>query len=707
MKRLLTFIVLIHAFVFSAIAATVEIDNICYNLNKTKYEAEVVFNSYHEYSGDIVIPETIVYDGTEYQVTSIREQAFFCCSTMSSITLPNSICSIGRSTFWGCHALSSVVIPEKVTVIEANLFADCQGLRHVVIPDSVTLIGNAAFNSCSSLDSLLLPDAIETIENWAFTGCRSLSHIVIPKSLKEVGKGNFADCSSLNSVLIQDLSAWCMINFADADANPLRTSGKLIINGEEIIDLVIPDDVTHIGSCAFWPCANLTSITIGEHVSSIGNSAFYGCSSLTSVVCYPRRVPHTGSYVFNFSNDALENCKLYVPSCALSEYQNTEPWKNFQDINCLDIPKHLLSYYVDDQLYKSLLLEEGEYITPEPPLEKEGYTFSGWSEIPETMPKHDVTVTGSFTLTSQKLLLDGVSYTLWVLLKTAEVSSATIGDNSSFSGHISIPAIVSKDGVDYNVTSIGDWAFKECNGLISISIPESVTLIGRAAFADCMLENIFMKNVNTQFCDNSFSQASYNHAMLYIPIDKWQEAVYQGCLWRFINIRETATAVDDLSSEQAYTMMDSESFRYVVYDSVNDVVKTISTYYNVDESNPNNCWQIVNLDGEYCIYNIGAKKYAQQAPDGTIHLTAIPTSYFMENGNSGIVINNNMQAQWNFVLNNKVSADQDITGIQSVTNYMSDADNKYYLSNGLRTTNPRKGVVIVKMKDGSTKKIIK
>ena len=707
MKRLLTFILLIHAFVFSAIAATVEIDNISYSLNKTTCEAEVVYNSYHVYAGDIVIPETVVYEGTEYQVTSIREQAFFCCASVSSITFPNSITTIGRSTFWGCHALNSVAIPEKVTIIEDNLFADCQGLRHVDIPDGVSHIGNSAFNSCVSLDSMLLPDAVEAIDDWAFSGCRNLSHIVIPKSLKEVGRGNFADCPSLNSVLIQDLSAWCAINFADAQANPLYTSGKLIIDGEEITDLVIPDDVTNIGSCAFWPCANLTSITIGEHVSSIGSYAFNRCSKLTSVVCYPRRVPRTGSYPFNFSNDALENCKLYVPGCALSEYQNTEPWKNFQEILCLDIPKHQLSYYIDDQLYKSFLLEEGEYITPEPPAEKEGYTFSGWSEIPETMPDHDVTVTGSFTLTSQKLLLDGVSYTLWVLSKTAELSSATISDISSFSGHISIPAIVSKDGVDYTVTTIGDWAFKECTGLTSVIIPESVVVIGRGAFTACMLENIFMKNVNTQFYENSFSQPSYNHAMLYIPLDKWQEAVYQGCMWRFINIRETATTVNDLSSEQAYTMMDSESFGYVVYDSVNDVIRIISAYYNVDESNPNNCWQIVNLNGEYCIYNIGAKKYAQQAADGTISLTAIPTSYYMEDGESGIVIDNNAQRQWNFVLNNKVSADQDITGIQLVTNSMSDTDNKYYLPNGLEVTNPQRGIVIVKLKDGSTKKIIR
>ena len=450
--RLFFFLVLAQFFTLSVMPITVEIEGICYKLNNKTGEAEVVSNTVHPYSGDIEIPETIDYEGTEYLVTSVGEQAFFCLSSVTSVTFPNSIRSIGHAAFWGCQALDSIALPEKVTVIADDLFADCEGLKRVVLPDSITYIGNSAFNCCFSLDSLFLPNTVETIEDWAFTECRSLSFIEIPTNLKYVGTGNFGGCSSMKSVIIKDLSAWCSINFGNngynwgtnPTANPLCNTGKLILDGEEITDLVIPDDVTSIGRYAFNPCGNFTSLTIGEHVSDIGYSAFRGCSKLTSVICLPRKVPHTSSTVFN--DDALENCTLYVPESAINEYMKAEPWCNFKEIVSLVIPKHSFSYYVDGQLYKTIVLEEGEYITPEPYLEKEGYTFSGWSEIPEVMPDHDVMVTGSFAVNqySVKFIVDGEVVSEQNLDYGAAIVAPEIAEKEghSFSGWSELPETV-------------------------------------------------------------------------------------------------------------------------------------------------------------------------------------------------------------------------------------------------------------------------
>ena len=708
-------------------AVTVEIDGIAYYINLKTGLTEVTSNPTHPYSGDIVIPEKIVYEETEYTVTGIGEKAFF-QKDITSVTFPKSITSIGASAFMYCQALDSIEIPERVTIIPTNVFASCQNLRHVKLPEGITSIGNSAFNSCYGLDSLILPNTVETIEDWAFAGCEHLSYVKIPQQLKTVGQGAFGSCPSLAYVDIPDLSSWAMITFNNYTANPLYYAKKLIVNGEEITDLVIPDDVTYIGGNAFRCCMNLTSVTIGDHVRSIGLGAFMECSNITSIIIgedvtsiarlvfyrctkvnsvtsYARKVPTTASDAFDAT--LLENATLYVAGSAFDNYYRSDPWKNFKEIIALEFPKHNLSYYLNDVLYKSYTLEEGEYITPEPAPEKEGYAFSGWSEIPERMPKHDVTITGSLTLMSQTFSQDGIHYQLWIKPQTAEVTGITIEDVSDFSGQIDIPSTLTVDEKTFDVTSIGDLSFHMCERLNAISIPASVTSIGEKAFEGCMLQNVFVENAYTQILDNSFSQATYNHAMLYIPKDKWMEAVYHGDFWRFINIRETVTNTSNLSDMQAYTMMDRNTFGYMVYDAANDRTAMMDAYYNVDENALNNCWQILKKDGNDYLYNIGAGKYATFNPDGQIELTEHPTNINLENGEEGVIIGNNPQKQWAFVLNNKVQAKDVVIDSVPTIDYVSDTDNQYYLINGMTATKDHKGLVIIKSTDGKVRKSVR
>lgn len=423
---------------------------------------------------------------------------------------------------------------------------------------------------------------------------------------------------------------------------------------------------------------------------------------MTSLTSLPRKVPSTTSN--SFDSAIKDQTILYVPSAALEAYSSKAPWSDFYDIVALNIPKHQLAYYVDDALYKSFTLEEGEYITPEPAPEKEGYTFSGWSEIPERMPKHDVTVTGSFTLTSEQLALDGIQYTLWVKEKTAEIVGFDVTDG--FTGQVSIPSTVTKDGTSFDVTRIGDSAFSKCENLTSVTIPESISFIGESAFSGCMLENIFVKNTATHLNERSFSPASYNHTMLYIPKDSWSRAVYHGDFWRFINIRETATSSVDLSSKQAYTLMRANTFNYIVYDAVNDTTAIRDTYYQVDENSENNCWQIIEEDGKNYLYNIGAKKFAQLNADGLLKLTSAPVAITIENGKNGIALGDDNQNQWIFVLNDKISVADINLGIESVTNGSSCAIDQYYSINGVKNKNPRTGLNIVRTKNGKTRKVI-
>ena len=128
-----------------AMADPVEIDGIWYNLVSKTKTAEVTKKPSGEYSGAIVIPEKVIYNGAEYSVKSIGKGAFYSCKGLTSITIPNSVTSIGDAAFCYCSGLTSLTIPNSVTSIGAYAFYDCSGLPSIMIPDSVTSIGSSAF----------------------------------------------------------------------------------------------------------------------------------------------------------------------------------------------------------------------------------------------------------------------------------------------------------------------------------------------------------------------------------------------------------------------------------------------------------------------------------------------------------------------------------------------------------------------------------
>ena len=132
-------------------AESVEINGIYYNLSKETNTAEVTYapdDADYYYSGDIVIPETVNYEGISYSVTSIRSGTFWDCYELTSITIPNSVTSIGYRAFYGCSSLTSITIPNSVTSIGNGAFYGCSDLTSITIPNSVTFIGEGAFYNC-------------------------------------------------------------------------------------------------------------------------------------------------------------------------------------------------------------------------------------------------------------------------------------------------------------------------------------------------------------------------------------------------------------------------------------------------------------------------------------------------------------------------------------------------------------------------------
>ena len=130
-------------------------------------------------------------------VTSIGNSAFYGCSSLTSVIIPEGVTSIGNSAFYGCSGLTSINIPEGVTSIGNYAFDGCRGLTSINIPEGVTSIGNSAFYGCSSLTSVTIPESVTRIGNGAFSGCSSLTSVTIPESVTSIGESAFSGCSGL------------------------------------------------------------------------------------------------------------------------------------------------------------------------------------------------------------------------------------------------------------------------------------------------------------------------------------------------------------------------------------------------------------------------------------------------------------------------------------------------------------------------------
>ena len=368
----------------------------------------------NKYTGDVVIPETVTFRGTEHSVTSIGSSAFSYCSGLTSVTIPNSVTSIGNNAFeecnrltsviipnsvtsigecafYGCSGLTSVIIPNSVTSIGECAFGYCSGLTSITIPNSVTSIGNSAFYKCSGLTSVTIPNSVTSIGNSAFYNCSRLTSVTIPNSVTSIGSYAFYECGALTSVHISDIAAWCSISFVDYYSNPLSYAHQLFVNGEIVKDLVIPNSVTSIGQSVFAGCSGLTSITIPNSVTSIGNYAFSGCSGLTSVTigsgvrtiygaafancqnladvyCHAENVPSTNTNAFN--NSYIDYSTLHVPATSVNAYKAAEPWKNFKRIVALNgstpEPQKCATptiSYIDGEIVFGCATEDVEYVS--------------------------------------------------------------------------------------------------------------------------------------------------------------------------------------------------------------------------------------------------------------------------------------------------------------------------------------------------------
>lgn len=359
----------------------------------------------------ITIPNTVVsigehalsWCGSLAQITmpssvsSIGAYAFT-CSGLTNIIIPNSVTFIGNSAFAGCANLTSIILPNSINSIRNGTFTNCSSLPSIDIPDSVTSIGNDAFNGCHALANFTIPNTVVSIGGRAFHGCSSLNAIVIPSSVSSIGSNPFTECTGLEQIIVESDNVY--YDSREGCNAIVATESNCLITGCK--NTVIPSTITSIGDEAFFACRGLTSISIPNTVSSIGWHAFTACSGLSSLVI-PSSVIVIGEEAFS--------------SCSGLEIISVEQGNPNYDsrFNCNAIIK-----------------------------------------------------------TNTNALVVGCKNTI------IPQNVASIGDGA-FSDCIGLVSI----SIPISVTSIGSFAFHKCTGLASIAIPNSVTSIGWDAFSEC------------------------------------------------------------------------------------------------------------------------------------------------------------------------------------------------------------------------------
>ena len=550
-----------------------EVDGIYYNITSSSDSTVSVTykdGNFNSYAGDVVIPDTIVYEEIAYNVISIGNSAFKNSTSLTSVAIPDGVTKIEGHAFYGCTSLATVIIPEGVTSIGTSVFESCTSLTTAIIPEGVTSIGTNAFKSCTSLTYIELPSTLTSIGSSAFAGGKDsvtgnynfriertvkCNAVTPPTNTSDSFDYNYAtfDVPFTSILSYKTAGTWggtyashehnglyympiaeneVEVTYKDTNYNSYSgdveipaeiivdsikynvttIGGNAFRNSDSLTNVIIPESIISIGTYAFDGCSRLTSVIISEGVTSIGDYAFDGCSRLTSVII-PEGVTSIGDYAFCFCNSLTS---IELPSTLTSIGSN--------------------AFRGNKTSLASRWTIKCNAVTPPTVGENAFYSNYLILEVPfaSVLAYKAVENWNTVYVSYASLEYNGLYYN-HIAENEVEVTYKDTNYNS-YSGEVEIPVEITVDSIKYKVTSIGDKAFYMCTSLLYIELPTTLSSIGYQAFAsdshDRKITRTIKCNSTTPptigslaFCYNNVTlEVPFASVLAYKAIENWNTA---------------------------------------------------------------------------------------------------------------------------------------------------------------------------------------